>query len=147
MVHNKPQPDTTATIPRATTQARAGALMFPSSCLDGSITRVGPGVNLQCTRAWYSREVAGCSLNSSQPMLQRAQLSNIKTEKWENEKKEMTNMEAGSPSHGPLVTPSWPPRPTNQIFTKENRHYHHKNFSTIFLVFLRLLGRLKKMKK
>ena len=42
VVHNKlPQPHTTTTIPRATKQARA----FPSSCMDGSITRVGPGLN------------------------------------------------------------------------------------------------------
>ena len=69
MVHNKlPQPDTTTTIPRATTQARAGALMFSSSCLDGSITRVGPGLNPQYTHAWYAREAVGCSLNSTQPM-------------------------------------------------------------------------------
>ena len=44
VVHNKlPQPDTTTTILHATTQARAGALMF--------------------------REAVGCSLNSTQPML------------------------------------------------------------------------------
>ena len=59
VVHNKlPQPDTTTTTPRATTQARAGALMFPASCLDGSITRVGPGLNPQYTRAWCAREAA-----------------------------------------------------------------------------------------
>ena len=70
VVHNKlPQPDTTTTTPRAIMQARAGALMFPSSCLDGSITRVGSGLNPQYTRAWYAREAAvGCSLNSTQAM-------------------------------------------------------------------------------
>ena len=81
LVCNKiPQPDTTTTIPRATTQARAGALMFPSSCLDGSITRVGPGLNPQYTRAWYATEAVGCSLNRSHPMLKRAQLSNMVAE-------------------------------------------------------------------
>ena len=66
VVHNKlPQPDTTTTIPRATTQARAGALMFPLSCLDGSTTRVDPGPNPQYTRPWYGREAVGCSLKSS----------------------------------------------------------------------------------
>ena len=70
VVHDKqPQPDTTTTIPRATTQARAGALMFPSSCLDGSITRVGPGLCPQYISPWYAREAVSCSLNSSQPML------------------------------------------------------------------------------
>ena len=58
-MHNKlPQPDTTTTIPRATTQARAGAVMIPSSCPDG--------LNPQYTRAWYAREAVGCSLNSTQ---------------------------------------------------------------------------------
>ena len=39
-----------------TTHARAGALVFSSSCLDESIIRVGPGQYPQCTRAWSARE-------------------------------------------------------------------------------------------
>ena len=45
----------------ATTHARAGALMFPSSCLDGGITRVGPGQHPQYTRASLAREAVGGS--------------------------------------------------------------------------------------
>ena len=45
-------------------QARAGALMFPSSCLDGGVTRVGPGRYTQYTRAWYARETVGSSQNN-----------------------------------------------------------------------------------
>ena len=54
--------------------------MFPSSCLDGSITRVGPGLNPQYTRAWYAREAEDCSLNSTQPMHKRAVLSDMAAE-------------------------------------------------------------------
>ena len=43
--------------------ARAGALMFPSSCLDGGITRVGPGRYQQYTRALYGGE----AVDSSKP--------------------------------------------------------------------------------
>ena len=32
----------------------------------------------------------------------------------------------------------------NSIFTKENRHFHNENFSTIFCGLRRLLGRLEK---
>ena len=39
--------------------ARAGALVFSSSCLDESITRVGPGQYQ--TRAWLAREAVGSS--------------------------------------------------------------------------------------
>ena len=44
-------------------QARVGTLMFPSSCLDGGITCVGPGRYPQHTRAWYAREAVGSSQN------------------------------------------------------------------------------------
>ena len=52
----------TSTCPSVTTpqQERAGALMLPSSCLDGSITPVGPGQNPQYTGAVQRRE--GCGL-------------------------------------------------------------------------------------
>ena len=40
---------------------RAGALMLPSSCLDGSITRVGPGCHPQYTRALFGGEAVGGS--------------------------------------------------------------------------------------
>ena len=40
---------------------RAGALMLPSSCLDGSITRVGPGQHPQYTGALYGGEAVGVS--------------------------------------------------------------------------------------
>ena len=40
---------------------RAGALMLPSSCLDGSITRVGPGQHPQYTRALFGGEAVGGS--------------------------------------------------------------------------------------
>ena len=40
---------------------RAGALMLPSSCLDGSITRVGPGQHPQYTRALYGGKAVGGS--------------------------------------------------------------------------------------
>ena len=39
-------------------------LTFPSSCLDGGVTRVGPGRNPQYNRAWLAREVVGCSQNN-----------------------------------------------------------------------------------
>ena len=45
----------------ASVHTRAGALTFPSSCLDGGVTRVGPGRNPQNTRAWLAREAVGCS--------------------------------------------------------------------------------------
>ena len=53
----------TSTCPSVTTpqQERAGALMLPSSCLDGSVTPVGPGQNPQYTGAVQRREAAGCS--------------------------------------------------------------------------------------
>ena len=51
------QPNTQAT----STHTRAGALTFPSSCLDGSVTRVGPGQNPQYTRAPFGEEAVGCS--------------------------------------------------------------------------------------
>ena len=51
----------TTTTPQATTQARAGALMFPSSCLDGGITRVGPSQYPLYTRAIYGGEAVGSS--------------------------------------------------------------------------------------
>ena len=38
------------------TQARAGALMSQSSCLDGGITRVGPGQHPRYTRADFGQE-------------------------------------------------------------------------------------------
>ena len=38
----------------ASVHTRAGALTFPSSCLEGSVTRVGPGRNPQYTRAWLA---------------------------------------------------------------------------------------------
>ena len=41
------------------THTRAGALTFPSSCLDGGVTRVGPGQNPQYTRAWSVRKAMG----------------------------------------------------------------------------------------
>ena len=44
-----------------TMHARAGALMFPSSCLDGGITRVGPGQYPQYTRADFGPEAVGSS--------------------------------------------------------------------------------------
>ena len=40
---------------------RAGALMLPSSCLDGSIARVGPGQHPQSTGALYGGEAVGVS--------------------------------------------------------------------------------------
>ena len=43
---------------------RAGTLTFPSSCLDGCVTRVGPGQNPQFTRASLAREAVGCSQNN-----------------------------------------------------------------------------------
>ena len=53
----------TSTCPSVTTpqQERAGALMLPSSCLDGSVTPVGPGQNPQYTGAVQRREAVGCS--------------------------------------------------------------------------------------
>ena len=50
------------TCPSETTpqQERAGALMLPSSCLDGSVTPVGPGQNPQYTGAVQRREAVGC---------------------------------------------------------------------------------------
>ena len=44
--------------PHSTT--RAGALMLPSSCLDGSVTPVGPGLNPQYTGA--PKAGGGCGL-------------------------------------------------------------------------------------
>ena len=51
-----------STCPPETTpqQERAGALMLPSSCLDGSVTPVGPGQNPQYTGAVQRREAVGC---------------------------------------------------------------------------------------
>ena len=43
------------------THARAGALVFSSSCLDESITRVAPGQYPLYTRAWSARKAVGCS--------------------------------------------------------------------------------------
>ena len=40
---------------------RAGALMFPTSCLDGGITRVCPSQYPQYTRALYGGEAVGSS--------------------------------------------------------------------------------------
>ena len=50
----------------ATTQTardRAGALTFPSSCLDGGVTRVGPGQYPQYTRADFGLEAVGSSVH------------------------------------------------------------------------------------
>ena len=44
-----------------TTHTRAGALTFPSSCLDGSVTRVGSGQYPHYTRAPFAEEAVGSS--------------------------------------------------------------------------------------
>ena len=49
------------TTPPNDTPTRVGALMLPSSCLDGSTTRVCPGQYPQYTRAWFAREAVGSS--------------------------------------------------------------------------------------
>ena len=41
---------------------RAGALTSPSSCLDGGVTRVGPGQYPQYTRADFGPEAVGSSI-------------------------------------------------------------------------------------
>ena len=42
--------------------------MLPSSCLDGSVTRVGPGQYPQYTRPWFAREAVGSSqINPTAP--------------------------------------------------------------------------------
>ena len=61
--------------------------------------------------------------------------------KCENEKRDMKNKKAGSPSNG------HPSRPRNRIFTGENHIFYNKNVSTILCWFCRLLGRLKKKDK
>ena len=59
--HTRPQATTCMTTQAM--HARAGALMSPSSCLDGGITRVGPGQNPQHTGAHSGWEAVGCSQN------------------------------------------------------------------------------------
>ena len=67
-----PQSDHQQSCPRAqshtqstTTHERTGALVFSSSCLNETITRVGPGQNPQCTRTWSAREAVGTSQSKS----------------------------------------------------------------------------------
>ena len=60
-----------------------------------------------------------------------------------NEKSAMKNIKAGSPSNGL----SLPTKAQQSNFRKEKRHFYKKSLSTIFFLFCRLLGRLKKRKK
>ena len=55
-VHHRQQP-----LHKQPRKQRAGALMFPSSCLGGSITRVGLGQHPQYTRALNGGEAVGGS--------------------------------------------------------------------------------------
>ena len=61
--HTKPPPVSVLHVHNDTQTAsvhtRAGALTFPSSCLDGGVTRVGPGQNPQYTRAPLGEEAVG----------------------------------------------------------------------------------------
>ena len=63
-----PQSNHQTTCPRAqshtratSTHTRAGAPTFPSSCLDGGVTRVRPGQNPQYTPAPFGEDGVGCS--------------------------------------------------------------------------------------
>ena len=49
------------TLRKQPSKQRSGALMLPSSCLDGSITRVGPGQHPQYTRVLFGGEAVGGS--------------------------------------------------------------------------------------
>ena len=57
-VHVRQQP---LAQPRKLRRDRAGALTSPSSCLDGGVTRVGPGRYPQYTRADFGPEAVGSS--------------------------------------------------------------------------------------
>ena len=62
--HLQPCPRAQSYTQATSTHTRAGALTFPSSCLDGSVSRVGPGQYPQHTRAWSAREALGRSLTT-----------------------------------------------------------------------------------
>ena len=59
--HRRTQARATTYTATQATNARADALMFPSSCLGGGITRVGPGQYPQYNRADFGPEAVGCS--------------------------------------------------------------------------------------
>ena len=59
--HQQPCPRARSYTQATSTHTRAGALTFPSSCLDGCVTRVGPSQHPQYTRAWSAREAVGSS--------------------------------------------------------------------------------------
>ena len=59
---HRTRPTATTCTTTQTARERAGALTFSSSCLDGSVTRVGPGRYPQCTRADFGPEAVGSSL-------------------------------------------------------------------------------------
>ena len=71
-----------------------------------------------------------------------------KTKMEKKTKRKMENMTAKSTSNGPLLTFFLClPKPNNQIFTKENRPFYNRNFSTIFLrvlAFARTTGKRKR---
>ena len=55
------RPTATTCTTTQTARERAGALTFPSSCLNGGVTRVGPGRYPQYTRADFGPEAVGSS--------------------------------------------------------------------------------------
>ena len=60
-VDGKTTPTATTCTTTQTARERAGALTSPSSCLDGSVTRVVPGRYSQYTRADFGPEAVGSS--------------------------------------------------------------------------------------
>ena len=80
----QPRSPKATTNPQATTQTRAGALMFPSSCLDGGITRVGPGQYPQCARALYGGEAVSCSSQQHSTAQKMSPNSDMVAEQWLN---------------------------------------------------------------
>ena len=59
--HLQPRPRAQSYTQAPTTHTRAGPLTFPSSCLEGCVTRVGPGQYPQYTRAPFGEEAVGSS--------------------------------------------------------------------------------------
>ena len=59
--HHRTRPTATTCTTTQTALERAGALTFPTSCLDGSVTRLGPGRYSHYTRADFGPEAVGSS--------------------------------------------------------------------------------------
>ena len=82
--HRRTQARATTYTATQTTHARAGGLMFPSSCLGGGITRVGPCQYPQYNRADFGPEAVGSSYTKHHKSPNVKPHEKLKSRKWKN---------------------------------------------------------------